>query len=126
MSVTSTNAASGQVKLPLTKPGRLGRLKNDQPSSQLTLPNVPPAMNGLALTKVGGVPVHGATIWKPTAGFSMMLFDEKNRYVPNDADAAGIANRKSCDMSRIDSILRFRKQETRRNSQVAVGGDKLR
>ena len=29
------------MKLALTKPRRLSRLKNDQPSSQLTLPNAP-------------------------------------------------------------------------------------
>ena len=118
------------MKLALTKPRRLSRLKNDQPSSQLTLPNaplyvvalkkesplgtgstfeyaaephagrgsigtmlvsvnVPPEMSGLALTKVGAVPVHGDTIWKPAVGLWMMLFDEKNRYVSSDTDAAG-------------------------------------
>jgi hypothetical protein len=51
--------------------------------------NVPPEMSGFVLTKVGAVPVHGDTIWKPTAGFSMMLLDEKNRYVPSGTDAAG-------------------------------------
>ena len=32
---------SEQKREPFAKPGRLGRLKNDQPSSQLTLPNAP-------------------------------------------------------------------------------------
>jgi len=35
------------VDVELTKPGRLGRLKNDQPSSQLTLPNAPLYVVGL-------------------------------------------------------------------------------
>ena len=118
------------MKLPPTKPGRLGRLKSDQPSSQLTLPNAPlyvvvlkkasplgtgstlenaaephagrgsigtmlvsvkspPAMSGSAFTKAGVVPVHGATMSKPRAGLWMMLFDEKNRYVPSETDDAG-------------------------------------
>jgi hypothetical protein len=111
---------SEQKREPFAKPGRLGRLKSDQPSSQLTLPNaplyvaalkkvspfgtgstfeyaaephagrgsigtmlvsvnVPPEMSGLSSTKVGAVPVHGDTIWKPAVGLWMMLFDEKNR-----------------------------------------------
>ena len=118
------------MRLALTKPGRLGRLKSDQPSSQLTLPNAPlyvvvlkkasplgtgstfeyaaephagrgsigtmlvsvkspPAMSGSAFTKVGAVPLHGDTIWKPAVGLWMMLFDEKNRYVSSETDAAG-------------------------------------
>ena len=118
------------MKLALTKPRRLSRLKNDQPSSQLTLPNaplyvvalkkesplgtgstleyaaephagrgsigtvlvsmnVPPEMSGSVFTKAGAVPVHGGTITKPTVGLSIMLFEEKNRYVPSDTDAAG-------------------------------------
>ena len=104
-------------------------MKNDQPSSQLTLPNaplyvvvskkespvgtgstfenaagphargsigvvlvsvnVPPEMSGFVLTNAGAVPVHGDKIWKPAVGLWMMLFDEKNRYVPSDVVDAG-------------------------------------
>ena len=118
------------MKLALTKPRRLSRLKNDQPSSQLTLPNaplyvvelkkesplgtgstleyaaephagrgsigtvlvsmnVPPERSGSVFTKAGAMPVHGGTITKPTVGLSIMLFEEKNRYVPSDTDSAG-------------------------------------
>jgi len=50
-SATSSVAApEGQVKLALTKPGRLGRLKNDQPSSLLTLPNAPFYVVALKIT----------------------------------------------------------------------------
>ena len=118
------------MNIELEKPGRLGRLKSDQPSSQLTLPNAPlyvvalkkasplgtgstfeyaaephagrgsigtmlvsvkspPVMSGSAFTKAGAEPLHGDTISKPAMGLWMMLFDEKNRYVPSDTDAAG-------------------------------------
>jgi len=108
----------------------LGRLKNDQPLSQLTLPNAPlyvvalkkasplgtgstfeyaaelhagrgsigdvlvsvnapPEMSGSVLTKAGATPVQGDTMLKPAVGPSMMLFDEKKRYMSSDADDAG-------------------------------------